>query len=310
MLRYQLLAKSPALLRSFTGLDKTEFDSLYSNVESRHSKFERERLSRDDRERAIGAGRPFTLSLRDRLLMLLVYYRLYISTTLAEFLFEIDQTNVCRNIRILEPLVRQCIPLPEKVYGRAKRASTPEEVEEYFPGFKAFIDATEQEIPRPKNTKKRKTHYSGKKKRHTVKTQLTVNEKGLIVHKTNHARGRRHDYDIFKQSHPKLPEGVRPGVDLGYDGIQKDFPELDAMIPFKRRGGRNKKGNQLTPEQKRFNSALSKARVVVEHTISRMKKFRIMGEEFRNRLKHYDLMTDIVSGLVNLRIMGTRALGL
>lgn len=309
MLRYQLLAKSPALLRSFTGLDKTEFDSLYSNVESRHSKFERERLSRDDRERAIGAGRPFTLSLRDRLLMLLVYYRLYISTTLAEFLFEIDQTNVCRNIRTLEPLVKQCIPLPEKVYGRAKRASTPEEVEEYFPGFKAFIDATEQEIPRPKNAKKRKTHYSGKKKRHTVKTQLTVNEKGLIVHKTNHARGRRHDYDIFKQSHPKLPEGVRPGVDLGYDGIQKDFPELDAMIPFKRRGGRNKKGNQLTPEQKLFNSALSKARVVVEHTISRMKKFRIMGEEFRNRLKHYDLMTDIVSGLVNLRIMGTRALG-
>lgn len=309
MLRYQLLAESPALLRSFTGLDKTEFDSLYSNVESRHSKFERERLSRDDRERAIGAGRPFTLSLRDRLLMLLVYYRLYISTTLAEFLFEIDQTNVCRNIRTLEPLVKQCIPLPEKVYGRAKRASTPEEVEEYFPGFKAFIDATEQEIPRPKNAKKRKTHYSGKRKRHTVKTQLTVNEKGFIVHKTNHARGRRHDYDIFKQSHPKLPEGVRTGVDLGYDGIQKDFPELDAMIPFKRRGGRNKKGNQLTPEQKRFNSALSKARVVVEHTISRMKKFRIMGEEFRNRLKHYDLMTDIVSGLVNLRIMGTRALG-
>jgi hypothetical protein len=123
MLRYQLLAMSPALLRSFTGLDKAEFDSLYSNVESRHSKFERERLSRGDRERAIGAGRPFALSLRDRLLMLLVYYRLYVSTTLIEFLFEIDQTNACRNIRILEPLVRQCVPLPEKVTrGRRGRA--------------------------------------------------------------------------------------------------------------------------------------------------------------------------------------------
>jgi hypothetical protein len=66
----------------------------------------------------------------------------------------------------------------------------------------------------------------------------------------------------------------------------------------------------LTPYQKRFNRDLSKARVVVEHTISRMKKFRIMGEEFRNRLKHHDLMTDTVSGLVNLRIMGTRASGL
>ena len=56
-----------------------------------------------------------------------------------------------------------------------------------------FIDATEQEIRRPKDPVKRKTHYSGKK-RHTVKMQLTVNRKGMIVHKTNHARGRRHDY--------------------------------------------------------------------------------------------------------------------
>jgi nitrogenase subunit NifH len=48
--------------------------------------------------------------------------------------------------------------------------------------------------------------------------------------------------------------------------------------------------------------------VVVEHTISRLKKFRIMAHEFRNRLRHYDVMTDIVCGLVNLRIIGTTAL--
>ena len=47
--------------------------------------------------------------------------------------------------------------------------------------------------------------------------------------------------------------------------------------------------------------------MIVEHTISRVKKFRMMGEEFRNNLKRYDLMTDIVSGLVNLRILGTTA---
>ena len=38
--------------------------------------------------------------------------------------------------------------------------------------------------------------------------------------------------------------------------------------------------------------------------IPRMKKFRIMGEEFRNRLRRHDVMTKIVSGLVNLRILG------
>jgi len=49
-----------------------------------------------------------------------------------------------------------------------ERLRTVDEVEEYFPGFKAFIDSAEQEIPRPKNKRRRKSYYSGKKKKHTV----------------------------------------------------------------------------------------------------------------------------------------------
>ena len=302
MLSYTKLARNPSMFRSFTGLEVSEFDSLYGMVESGYDEFERRRLSRPDRKKDVGeGGRPFKLGLRDRLLMLLIYYRLCITLGLTQFLFYLDLSNVWRDIRYLELLVRECTPLPEKIYEKTRRARTVEEVEEYFPGFKAFIDATEQEIPRPKNRQKRKTHYSGKKKRHTVKTQLTVNKDGLIVHKTNHARGRRHDYDIFKQSHPKLPEGVRPGTDLGYYGIQNDFSELNPIIPFKR-----EKRKELTEGQKRFNRKLSKARVVVEHTISRMKKFNVFGQEYRNRLRYYDRMTDIVSGLINMRIMGSR----
>ena len=69
------------------------------------------------------------------------------------------------------------------------------------------------------------------------------------------------------------------------------------------RTSRREEAADLTPKQKRFNRELSKARVVVEHTISRMKKFNIFGTEFRNRLRHYDAMTDIVSGLINFRIL-------
>jgi hypothetical protein len=53
-------------------------------------------------------------------------------------------------------LVKECIPLPKKIYRRTKRLRTIKEVEHYFPGFKAFIDSTEQEIPRPKNNSKRR----------------------------------------------------------------------------------------------------------------------------------------------------------
>ena len=101
-------------------------------------------------------------------------------------------------------------------------------------------------------------------------------------------------------------------MDRGYDGVQNDYPGFNALVPFKRRSpGRGKRGvkaKELTCEQKAYNQRLSEERVVVEHTISRLKKFRIMAHEFRNRLKHYDTMTDIVCGLVNLRITGITAL--
>ena len=311
-MNYDTLSRKPSIFRSFTGLKVQEFDALYSKIHESYASYEERRLHREDRKRRIGAGHPFKLSLRDRLLMLLTYHRLYITSTLLGFLFDLGQSNVLKNNRILEPLVSEALPLPRKLHRRAKRLGDLDELEALFPGLKAFLDATEQEIPRPGNKRKRRTHYSGKKKRHTVKTQITVNTDGLIVHKTPHARGRRHDYAIFKWRHPWLPDGVCLGLDLGYDGVQNDYPGLNALVPFKRRSpGRGKRGvkaKDLTREQKEFNRWLSGERVVVEHTISRMKKFRIMAHEFRNRLRHYDAMTDIVCGLVNLRILGTTAL--
>ncbi len=53
----------------------------------------------------------------------------------------------------------------------------------------------------------------------------------------------------------------------------------------------------------RYNKRHSRQRVIVEHTICRIKKFGIMGSRYRNRLKRYDVMSDIVSGLVNYRII-------
>lgn len=309
MLSYDRLSKKPEIFRSFIGLDVSEFDSLYGKIGAGYGEHERKSLAKKDRKRDVGAGHPFKLELRDRLLMLLVYYRLYVTSTLIGFLFDLDQSNVLKDIRMIEPLVREHVPIPKKIHDMARRARTPEEVERFFPGFKAFIDATEQEIPRPKrDSRKRKSHYSGKKRKHTVKTQLTVNSKGLIAHKTNHVRGRRHDLDIYRERHPDLPRQVQRVFDLGYKGVTKDFPDLNCILPFKRGGGgrgrKGKKGEGLTPEQKSFNRELSKARVVVEHTISRVKKFNIFGQEFRNRLRFYDVMTDIVSGLINMRIMG------
>jgi hypothetical protein len=48
-----------------------------------------------------------------------------------------------------------------KKYAVKKRLQTPpEEIERYFPGFLAFVDCTEQQIPRPIDKRRRKSYYS------------------------------------------------------------------------------------------------------------------------------------------------------
>ncbi len=163
-----------------------EFDDIYNNkIAKKYVNHELKRLSmrKDARERKVGAGRCFKLNVQDRFLMLLVYYRLYITYTLTGFLFNLDQSNICRDIQKIESLIRKCLPIPRKTYNKTKRLQTPEEVEQYFPGFLAFVDCTEQQIPRPVDNDRKKIFYSGKKKRHAIKNQLVVNNCGLIIHK-------------------------------------------------------------------------------------------------------------------------------
>ena len=152
-----------------------------------------------------------------------------------EFLFGLDQSNVCRVIQKIERLIRRCLPIPQKLYEVTKRLKTKEEVEKYFPGFMAFTDCTEQPIPRPKNRMKRKLYYSGKKKKHTVKNLYTANQKGLLIYKTKHKqRDRKHYYRIYKKNHPDLPKDVMNMYDLGFLGVEKDFPKQLSSLPIKK----------------------------------------------------------------------------
>ncbi len=165
----------------------------------------------------------------------------------------------------------------------------------------AFIDSTEQQIPRPVDKDRRKMYYSGKKKRHTVKNQLMVNKDGYIIHKTaNHKKGRRHDYSIYKKNHPATPNQVVNVIDLGYLGIDGDFPEQLSALPCKKKKNQDELSEE---EEKEYNKLHSKKRIVIEHTICRLKKYRIQSNIFRNRLRKYDKVSDIVAGLVNYRIM-------
>ncbi len=95
MFSYERLSRKPLLLfKSITGLTVQEFDNIFQKeITKRYVKYETLHLSKikDNRERKAGAvGRPFRLDVENRSLMLLVYYRLYITYTLSGFLFNLD----------------------------------------------------------------------------------------------------------------------------------------------------------------------------------------------------------------------------
>ena len=188
-------------------------------------------------------------------------------------------------------MIRECLPIPQKLYNVTKRLKSIEDFEAYFPGFIGFVDCTEQQIPRPKIKKRRRIYYSGKKKKHTVKNLYTANQKELIIYKTKHKQiGKRHDYKIYKDNHPKPPNEVTSMYDLGFLGVEDDYPEQKSSFPIKK-----EKYCELTSDEKDYNKNHSKKRIVTEHAICRIKKYRIMDDVFRNRLTKYDKVSDIVT---------------
>ena len=290
-----------------------EFDLLFAKVEKARPEAERERLSKRPRRRAIVAGRRFALDLRNRVLLLLFYYGTYATQDVAAEVFGVGQATASHPINQIAPVVRQCIPIPARIHGRAKRAPTLEEPEEILPELRCLIDASEQQVQRPKRKDMEKSHYSGKAGRHTTKVQYAVNTNGLIVHNSKRSPGRVHDIRVYRMKHTTLPSDLpsrdgsdgkkgedKGGVytDMGYPGAQKMYEEVEVLAPIRR-----KPRKKLSDVEKTFNRLHSKIRVYVEHAIHRVKTWRIMGGVYRNPLKKYDRINDVVCGLVNQKLL-------
>ena len=82
--------------------------------------------------------------------------------------------------------------------------------------------------------------------------------------------------------------------DSGYQGLQK--LHLKTALPHKRR-----RKIPLTPEQEAHNTSLSSKRILVEHALAQLKKFKILGSTYRNFRKKLHLRFNIIAGIYNLR---------
>lgn len=108
------LAKRPVAFKRLTGLSVEQFNDLLKEVAPRIEAADRKRLNKRERQRKIGAGNEYDLSVSDRLLMTLIYYRTYVSQEFLGYLFDIHASNACRNMARIRPVLAQVFRIPEK----------------------------------------------------------------------------------------------------------------------------------------------------------------------------------------------------
>lgn len=319
---YRKLSRQPKQFLSLTGINLHQFQELLPQFTKAEQQLEKTRkatviVTGKTRQRAIGGGAKFANALEDRLLMALIYYRLYLTQDFMTLLFKATNKSViCRNIQLMRVVLEQVLPVPEKARRRIlamakdetkrrqKRISTVEEFTQAYPELTFLIDGIEQEKRKPKDKKKRREDYSGKKKKHTRKQIVIGTPAGIIVDQSPSVGGRAHDFKVFEEDCEQRPKlmaefgEVRTLFygDSGFQGIEGlDLP-IEARITQRAR-----RNHPLTREAKKINRLRNQTRVEIEHTFSRRKKYRIASEVYRNRDEGYDQTMNIVAGLVNLR---------
>lgn len=314
MITYEKLNRRPKSAPSLIGMTLPAFDALYAEFEpihqQRREKAELTRRTKTPRRRATGAGRRYSHTLRDRLLMTLFWLRVYTTYEVLGFFYDLDKTNVEDNLKdilaTLELMTTFTFDRPDPA-ERAKLRS-PQAVMEAFPDVRLVIDGKEQRVERPKNTKdgdgntqdNQRPYYSGKKKTHTMKSQVAVRPDGLIEAVSDSVPGgANHDLALLRQTDllSRLDPDEAAMMDKGYVGIANDYPEAKLYLPYKAR-----RNHPLTEEEKEYNRILSGYRIVVEHTIAQMNRFQVLRQVFRHRRDGHTQVVRIVAGLVNRQI--------
>jgi hypothetical protein len=323
MITVAKLRRKPRHFQAFTGVSVAEFDQLLAQVVPAYEAHQHRRRNRGGQQRPPGVGHPFTLGMPERLLMGLMYLRLYASQNLLAYLFDLDQSNVSRELhdRLL-PILLLVLPVPLRdaplrhlaadkpedqnpdepaPAPKRRRINTLQELFEAYPEIKeVLLDATEQGVPQPQDKHARKLRYSGKQQDHTVKTQI-VATRDRILHVFGGLPGSVNDQMLLGASGviPAVPPHVKIRLDKGYEGTDKRHPNRSVEQPVK-----GQRHHKVTVLGRAYNYFLSRQRIYVEHHFARLQKFGILREVYRGRFEGHEDVFCIVSGLLNLRATG------
>ena len=184
----------------------------------------------------------------------------------------------------------------ERPAAERKKLATKAAVMEAFPQVAVIIDAKEQPFRRPRGWERQKPFYSGKKKRHTVKSQIACRPDGRIGAVSATVPGSTHDLTVLRGDGllDRLDRDEGAMGDKAYTGAQGDRPEIPVVVPTKAT-----RGHPLTEEKKAANGVISRCRVVIEHVNAQLNRFRVLEQVFRSVFDRHTRVIRVVAALVD-----------
>jgi len=296
VLSYQRLKHHPRVLRTFTGLDQTEFEKLLPHFAmAYHAYVYDQYVTKKSRKRRYGGGRkPRLAVMEDKLLFILFYFKVYPLQEVMAFLFDTSQGRVNEWIHQLSTVLKMALGKAQMLPER-----DPKNLAQTLAlcvSVDFIIDGTERRTQRPTDSTEQQEKYSGKKKAHTVKNNLIIDlEERLVRYLSRTFAGRIHDKHICDEEGYTFPPGCVLFKDTGFQGFE---PEHVCTYQPKKKP----RGQELSPSDKAENQMIASIRILVEHVIAGVKRCRIVHDIFRNTKAQFDdLVMEIACGLHNFR---------
>lgn len=297
ILRYCYLSRYPRVFVTMTGLPVAAFDALVRDLLPAYEAAERARLARPGRTRAIGGGHPFALRPRDQFLLTVVWLRQYPTQEALGYFCGISDTAaravIERGLPLLEAAGRATMRLPDP--GRKRRRHAGALLAD-LPELTVLVDSFEQRVQRP--AVGQPEYYSGKKKAHTMKSQVAVDpDTGQIADVSESVPGPTADITLLERS--GLCERVPEEGGIGGD---KSYPGIDKLHKGGATPRRKPRGQEPSEEDKAYNRAFARERIVVEHGIRRLRRYECLSQTDRHHRTKHTGRVRAVAGLVNRRL--------
>jgi hypothetical protein len=303
MLTADAVARHPAIFPSLFGVTATEFDTLFTDYQTARDR--RRAASTTTRRgtprvRKPGGGDTPKLDDRTQLLLALFWLRVYPTYEVLGFFFALHKTNARHTARAVLAVLRTLdhFPFDDPDPTARTPVGDPAEVMAAFPAVRLVIDAKEQRTQRPTGYTAQKPYYSGKRKAHTLKSQVAVTPGGRIEGVSDSFPGSVHDLTVLRATKvvDRLPAGAGAMMDKGYVGIRTDHPDRPLVLPAKAT-----RKHPLTDDQKAGNRVIASHRIVVEHAMAQLNRFEVLTQTYRHRRTEHGAVVRAVAVLVNRR---------